>query len=108
MGYCGKMSALPNPKWLVMDGGGKRAGMEGQLFAVAARISLLLRGLSLFIVFLGFNYSPPRPNLESCYPEDAQTTATHSKIAGGNVVSVWVCVLCPALWHQVLLASFLP
>lgn len=53
------MSALPNPKWLVMDGGGKRAGMEGQLFPVATRILLPFRGLSLFIVFLGFNYSPP-------------------------------------------------
>ena len=65
------MSALPNPKWLVMDGGGKKAAMEGQLFSVAARILLQFHGLSLFIVFLGFNYSLPRSVLERFFTGDA-------------------------------------
>jgi len=38
---------------LVMDGGGRKAGMEGRFFPVAARILLLLRVLLLFIAFLG-------------------------------------------------------
>lgn len=84
--------------------------MKSQLSSMAARMLLLFCGLSLFIVFLGFNYSPPRSILESFYPGDAQTTATRFKNSWrqrGSCLPAWVCALYPSPWYQALLAFFL-
>lgn len=65
---------------VVGDGWGRKEGGDGgSALLLAARILLLFHGLSLFIVFLGFNYAPPQSILESFYPGDAQTTATRFK-----------------------------
>ena len=80
------MSTLPNPKWLVMDGGGKRAGMEGQLFSVATRISLLFRGLYLLSSW-GLITPLLDPSRRAFILGMHKQLPPASKIAGGNVVS---------------------
>lgn len=65
---------------VVGDGWGRKEGGDGgPVLLLAARTLLLFHGLSLFIVFLGLIGSLPRSILESLYPGDEQTTATHIK-----------------------------